>query len=590
MIAAMSYLPPTAVVTGMPSVPVAYAAADVKLPCYCKEQCSSCGVPREGDMKIVANHHLRVNDYTDYIITHFLGRGVFGQVVEAVRIQTGQTYAVKVLKNTPSYYEQGKTELNVLLRLMKYGAQRQPVTHLVEAFEMNGHLCLVFELYKENLYEYLKRNRFTPLSVANIRHIGYQLLQALEFLLSCKVIHTDIKPENIMFVNNNANNFEIRLIDFGSAVVTDRPAIECCYLQSRYYRSPEVLVRSEITPASDMFSVGCVLAELYIGYPLMAGNNEYEQLRLIMEMLGPLPNNLIASGKSGTRFFNFFLGADNQVMAVLKSEEQIDRLCAFKERRKQCHNIRNLQELQYYKRSSHYTENDHPLLPPEYERSYFTDLLSKMLCTDPKRRVVPHTAINHTFFKCSTEALEMGLLPESLDCPPHLKANILAQSRNIALRKQEEIRRQEEFQQQFQQNQMVSQYLPALTTIYQQLSYAPAIYVQNVQVSSQAAAAAAAILAPQQQNIHNQYVTAAFCNPTTLHHFGQAIQQFLSPNNQYTVAPTFPQIPTQMIPQTAQIIPQTIFQQPHQMVFGNQGQLCYQMQARPQSRSRSPLQ
>ena len=228
-----------------------------------------------------------------------------------------------------------------------------------------------------------------------------------------------------------------------------------------------------------------------------------------------------------------------------------------------------------------------------------------MLCTDPKRRVVPHTAINHTFFKwwvsdfanfvicfcfSSTEALEMGLLPESLDCPPHLKANILAQSRNIALRKQEEIRRQEEFQQQFQQNQMVSQYLPALTTIYQQLSYAPAIYVQNVQVSSQAAAAAAAILAPQQQNIHNQYVTAAFCNPTTLHHFGQAIQQFLSPNNQYTVAPTFPQIPTQMIPQTAQIIPQTIFQQPHQMVFGNQGQLCYQMQARPQSRSRSPLQ
>lgn len=79
----------------------------------------------------------------------------------------------------------------------------------------------------------------------------------------------------------------------------------------------------------------------------MAGNNEYEQLRLIIEMIGPLPNNLIASGKSGTRFFNFFLGNDNQVIAMLKPEEQIDRMSVFKERRKQCHNIRNLNDLQY---------------------------------------------------------------------------------------------------------------------------------------------------------------------------------------------------------------------------------------------------
>jgi dual specificity protein kinase YAK1 len=165
--------------------------------------------------------------------------------------------------------------LNVLLRLLKYGVERQPVAQLHEAFELTGHLCLVFELYRENLYEYLKKNRFTPLSVSNVRYIGYQLLQALDFLLLCKVIHTDIKPENIMLCTSSANReFEIKLIDFGSAVVTDRPAIECCYLQSRYYRSPEVLVRSEITTASDMFSVGCVLAELYIGYPLMAGASE----------------------------------------------------------------------------------------------------------------------------------------------------------------------------------------------------------------------------------------------------------------------------------------------------------------------------
>lgn len=163
--------------------------------------------------------------------------------------------------------------------------------------------------------------------------------------------------------------------------------------------------------------------------------------------------------------------------------------------------------------------------------------------------------------------------------------------RNISLNRQEQ-RLQEEFQQQqIQQSQMVNQYLPALTTIYQQLSYAPAIYVQNVQVSSQAAAAAAAMLAPQQQ-IPNQYVTAAFCNPTTLHHFGQAIQQFLSPGSQYTLGGTFPTIPAQMIPQTAQMIPQAVFQPQPQMMFNNPAvaaQLCYQMQQRAPSRSRSPL-
>jgi serine/threonine protein kinase len=490
-----------------------------------------------------------------------LGRGVFGQVVQAFRVQTGKTYAIKVLKNTPSYYEQGKTELNVLLRLLKYGVERQPVAQLHEAFELTGHLCLVFELYRENLYEYLKKNRFTPLSVTNVRYIGFQLLQALDFLLLCKVIHTDIKPENIMLCTSSANReFEIKLIDFGSAVVTDRPAIECCYLQSRYYRSPEVLVRSEITTASDMFSVGCVLAELYIGYPLMAGNNEYEQLRLIIEMIGPLPNNLIASGKSGTRFFNFFLGNDNQVIAMLKPEEQIDRMSVFKEKRKQCHNIRNLNELQYYKRSSHYDENSPSLLPPEYERFNFADLLARMLCTDPKRRITPNVAKCHNFFS-SYDAVSIGALQSHAIASPQMLQMAAAQ------------------QQQQQQN-ALNQYLPALTTIYQQLTFIPPP-VTNV-----------AALAPQQSVA---FMPAIFPNPATLQSFGHVIQQLIAPANQYAqlaAAPAFPLMANQTMNQQ-QITPQQMLlaqsqlAQPQLMI--DPQQFCYQLQGRPPSRSRSPL-
>jgi serine/threonine protein kinase len=538
---AMSYAPPY----------------EVKLPCYCKDNCSSCGTPREGDLKIVANHHLRVNESTDYIVTHFLGRGVFGQVVQAFRCQTGKTYAIKVLKNTPSYYEQGKTELNVLLRLLKYGAERQPVAYLVEAFELTGHLCLVFELYRENLYEYLKKNRFTPLSVSNIRYIGFQLLQALDFLLLCKVIHTDIKPENIMLTSGN-REFEIKLIDFGSAVVTDRPAIECCYLQSRYYRSPEVLVRSEITTASDMFSVGCVLAELYIGYPLMAGNNEYEQLRLIIEMIGPLPNNLIASGKSGTRFFNFFLGNDNQVIAMLKPEEQIDRMSVFKEKRKQCHNIRNLNEMQYYKRSSHYDENSPSLFPAEYERFNFADLLARMLCTDPKRRIIPQVAKCHNFFS-SYDAAAINLQSHVATSPQMLQMAAAQQQSQNAL----------------------NQYLPALTTIYQQLTFIPP--------------PVAAIA--QQQPMAFMPTAAIFPNPAALQSFGHVIQQLIAPANQYAqlaaAAPTFPLMTNQSLNQQPQISQQQqqqiLLAQPQPQLMIDPQQFCYQLQARPPSRSRSPL-
>uniref|UniRef100_A0A7E4V1E4 Protein kinase domain-containing protein n=1 Tax=Panagrellus redivivus TaxID=6233 RepID=A0A7E4V1E4_PANRE len=570
-----------------------------RLPCYCKEPCNSCGEPREGDMKIFANHYLHVNDVTDYVATHFLGRGVFGQVVQAVRVQTGKTVAIKVLKNTPSYYEQGKTELNVLLRLLKNGAERQPVTHLVEAFELTGHLCLVFELYRENVYEYLKKNRFTPFSVTNIRYIGLQLLQALDFLLVCNVIHTDIKPENIMFVNG-AREFEIKLIDFGSAVVTDRPALECCYLQSRYYRSPEVLVRSEITAASDMFSVGCVLAELYIGYPLMAGNNEYEQLRLIMEMVGPLPNNLIASGKSGTRFFNFYVGPDNNVMAVLKSEEQIDRVSMFKERRKQCHNIRNLNELQYYKRPSHYDENSRIAISPEVERYQFADLLSRMLSTDPKRRANPATAKFHTFFS--------GIEPHFAMASP-MSATPSPQALQMAVAQQ----------QQQCQTAALNQYLsPAYTAaICQQLSYAPAVYVQNMphvqnnsaaQLASTMAALvpqAAAIAASQNLNaavataasnaapMQAQYVPAAmFTNPAVLHQSFNNVVQQLTTHPQY--AQQFQLVAAapahnghhQVVLGNANgvnVMPQ------QQAIVLNPNTFCYQLVTRPASRSRSPL-
>lgn len=95
--------------------------------------------------------------------------------------------------------------------------------------------CLVFEMLEQNLYDFLKQNKFTPLPLSSIRPIVQQVLTALFKLKNLNLIHADLKPENIMLVDPINQPFRVKVIDFGSASHRSK-AVTNTYLQSRYYR------------------------------------------------------------------------------------------------------------------------------------------------------------------------------------------------------------------------------------------------------------------------------------------------------------------------------------------------------------------
>ncbi len=146
------------------------------------------------------------------------------------------------------------------------------------------HVCLVFELLSINLYDLVKNNDFNGLSLELIRRFAIQILNAINFLRRHRIIHCDLKPENILLKHPNKSG--VKIVDFGSSCFENEKLYS--YIQSRYYRSPEVILGSAYDMSIDMWSFGCIMAELYlgklifslkiknIGYPIFPGEDEQE--------------------------------------------------------------------------------------------------------------------------------------------------------------------------------------------------------------------------------------------------------------------------------------------------------------------------
>ena len=123
--------------------------------------------------------------------------------------------------------------------------------------------------------------------------------QALQLLCDMNIVHCDIKPENILL--QNLHSPAIKLIDFGSACATTHQVHT--YIQSRFYRSPEVLLGCSYGCAIDMWSLGAIVGELFLGLPLFPGESEYNQLFRIVQMRGPVPDSMICAGSLAHKFF-----------------------------------------------------------------------------------------------------------------------------------------------------------------------------------------------------------------------------------------------------------------------------------------------
>jgi serine/threonine protein kinase len=104
-----------------------------------------------------------------------------------------------------------------------------------------------------------------------------------------RVIHCDLKPENVLLCSKSSS--WVKLIDFGTGCNED----EICftYVQSRYYRAPEVILGMKYTCSIDMWSFGCLLLEFHVGYPVFAGEDECDQIAILMEYLGVPPKSML---------------------------------------------------------------------------------------------------------------------------------------------------------------------------------------------------------------------------------------------------------------------------------------------------------
>lgn len=255
----------------------------------------------DGDYQLV-QHEVLYSMTTQYEVLEFLGRGTFGQVVKCWKKGTNEIVAIKILKNHPSYARQGQIEVSILSRLSQENADEFNFVRAYECFQHKNHTCLVFEMLEQNLYDFLKQNKFSPLPLKYIRPILQQVLTALLKLKQLGLIHADLKPENIMLVDPVRQPYRVKVIDFGSASHVSK-AVCNTYLQSRYYRAPEIILGLPFCEAIDMWSLGCVVAELFLGWPLYPGSSEYDQIRYISQTQGLPTEHMLNNASKTTKFF-----------------------------------------------------------------------------------------------------------------------------------------------------------------------------------------------------------------------------------------------------------------------------------------------
>eukprot|EP00002_Diphylleia_rotans_P029145 TRINITY_DN5918_c0_g1_i8.p1 TRINITY_DN5918_c0_g1~~TRINITY_DN5918_c0_g1_i8.p1 ORF type:complete len:488 (+),score=84.16 TRINITY_DN5918_c0_g1_i8:127-1590(+) len=308
-----------------------------------------------GDYNVVLHDHIGYR----YEVIVPLGRGSFGQVVKAFDYKTNSFVACKIIRNKKRFHHQALIEVRILEHLKDHDPDDSTCTiRMHEYFYFRNHLCITFELLSINLYEFIKNNNFQGFSMGLIRRFATQILINLKFLYKNKMIHCDLKPENILL--RNPQKSAIKVIDYGSSCFLDERVYT--YIQSRFYRSPEVILGHPYDMAIDMWSFGCIISELHTGYPIFPGENEVEQLACIMEVLGLPPKRMV---ETSTRRKIFFDGQGNP------------RIVPNSRGKKRKPNSKDIFTA---------TRSNDPV---------FIDFMEKCLKWDPKERMTPDEALQH---------------------------------------------------------------------------------------------------------------------------------------------------------------------------------------------------
>ncbi|KAL3630587.1 hypothetical protein CASFOL_023571 [Castilleja foliolosa] len=263
-----------------------------------------------------------------YYIMEFLGSAAFSRVVRAHDLCSGMDVCLKIIKNNKDFFDQSLDEIKLLKFVNKYDpADEHHILRLYDYFYHQEHLFIVTELLRANLYEFQKYNRESGaepyFTLHRLQVITRQCLEALSYLHDLGIVHCDLKPENILI--KSYQTCEIKVIDLGSSCFqTDDLSV---YIQSRSYRAPEVMLGLPYDQKIDVWSVGCILAELYSGEVLFPNEPIGILLAMIIGMLGSIDIDMLHDGQETHKYFTkdydhlYYINEDtNEVEYIIPNE------------------------------------------------------------------------------------------------------------------------------------------------------------------------------------------------------------------------------------------------------------------------------
>ncbi|OBZ84447.1 Serine/threonine-protein kinase ppk15 [Choanephora cucurbitarum] len=307
-----------------------------------------------------------LGDVVRYEILDLMGQGTFGQVVKCKTQKTGEFVAIKVIKKQHAYQMQSLKEIQVLNRLKSRPEHKHRFLQLHNSFMFRGHVCAVFELLSISIHKLFSQQTERPrMSIRGIQKVASNVLETLALLKEMRIIHTDLKPDNILLKSSD-DIHDVKLIDYGSAFFETDPLNYC--IQTAFYRSPEVILRHPFGCAVDMWSFGCFVAELFLGKPLFPTGHELALLHMMVATLNRLPPEHMLKSKKAHHYFHL-----KQPISLRPLRDMPKR--------------QSLEE-QIIKADTTATLQ---------ERKSLIDFLVHILVFDPIQRYTPKQALNHAF-------------------------------------------------------------------------------------------------------------------------------------------------------------------------------------------------
>jgi dual specificity protein kinase YAK1 len=325
-----------------------------------------------------------------YCVTHSLGKGEFGQVfaVTLLNAEVPSTFALKITKSGPSHRQQTMHEIAIMERLKATGtaAELETVSQIIDHFGFHNHICIRMQVLSDNFLSLLDRRGWHGLGITLIQSVTKQLVQALCLLQRAEIVHLDLKPENIVLADLYSQ--DVKVIDFGSSRLIGTP-VPHYYVQSRWYRAPEVVLRLSAGFEADMWSLGVTIAELFLATPMFPAPNEFQLLAAFVDKFGPLPRDMVEQSP--------------------RREELFDQTGALKTAQQMCreHGIRYEPVEDYYTHEIlrdtvlEYTpgmgQSRMRFAAERAKRSIFADFVEATMKVDPQQRITAIDALSHPF-------------------------------------------------------------------------------------------------------------------------------------------------------------------------------------------------